>query len=296
MKANNSKKAVDSIKELVKEIQASPSAKNDKRVQELLKDLEGQVMEAFSRTDYFSKWGTHYLPSLINAHLLQMCNNFKDPGVQVYGGKLFEKLRDRADDIFIKLPPPKPSYDPSAAPVSSMNVYHSSSAPCFHGDCVVQMANGGIKSVKEITKGDRVMTSSRDKSAEVLCVVKTHSDQGMTDLVELEGGLLITPYHPVRLDGKWNFPCDLAETQKRPCDAVYSFVLKEDHLMVINGVTCVTLGHRFQDEVVKHPYFGSQLVINDLQKMNGWEGGLVQLHPGCIVRDSSTSLVCGLKQ
>jgi len=295
-KANNSKEAVEKVKALIKEIKESGTAKSDKRVQELLKDLEGQVLEALTRQDYFKKWGVHYLPSLLNAHLLQVCNNFKDPGVQVYGGKLFEKLRDRADDIFVKLPPPKPSYDPSAAPVSSMNAYYSSAAPCFHGDCAVQMANGTTKSVREVSKGDKVMTSSRDRSAEVLCVVKTHSDQGMSDLVELQGGLLITPYHPVRVEGKWNFPIDLAESKQRACDAVYSFLLKDHHVMQINGVECVTLGHSFREPVVQHPYFGSQLVVNDLKNLKGWQDGLVELRTGCLIRDSNTSLVCGLRQ
>ena len=35
--------------------------------------------------EYYVKWGRHYLPSLARAHLLQQCNNFKDPGVQGYG-------------------------------------------------------------------------------------------------------------------------------------------------------------------------------------------------------------------
>ncbi len=29
---------------------------------------------------------------------------FKDPGVQHYGGKLFNNIRDKADEIFVKLP------------------------------------------------------------------------------------------------------------------------------------------------------------------------------------------------
>merc|ERR1712039_136791 len=63
----------------------------------LLEDVEGQCAEAFSREDWFTKWGVHFLPSLTNAHLSQQCNNFKDPGVQHYGGELFSTLRDQAD-------------------------------------------------------------------------------------------------------------------------------------------------------------------------------------------------------
>jgi len=45
------------------------------RIQGLKDDLEGQVKEALSREDFFSRWGRHYLPSLCRAHQLQQANN-----------------------------------------------------------------------------------------------------------------------------------------------------------------------------------------------------------------------------
>jgi len=290
---------------LIKEIKASPTAKSDKRVQTLVKDLEGQVLEAFGRDDWYQKWGKHYLPSLVNAHLFQICNNFKDPGVQVYGGSLFQTLRDKADAVFIKLPPPKPkvvasssnSYKSSssshAAP-KSMKTYHSSSNPCFHGQCTVSMADGSSQLVQNLKRGDLVSTPS-GKAAEVLCVLKTICAGNVADLVELENNLLITPYHPVRIQNQWTFPCTLSQPKKMTCDAVYSFILKDEHVMIINGIQCVSLGHNFTLEIVKHPYFGSQNVVEDLKKFKGWNDGLVQLQSGCLVRDNS-GLVCGLQQ
>jgi len=292
-KSKNLQTALESIKTHIKDVRSTNSSKEDKRVQALLKDLETQVTEAFSRQEYYNKWGIHYLPSLVNAHLLQVCNNFKDPGVQVYGGKLFGELRDRADDIFIKLPPPKPSYTPSAAPVP-MYTYHNSGNSCFYGECRVHTANNGWKSVRLVQKGDMVLTSS-GKLVEVVCVVKNLCNS-VADLVELEGGLILTPYHPINVEGSWKFPIELAKPSSRPCDAVYSFVLKEEHTIVINGVPCVTLGHHLQEDIVKHPYFGTDKIVEDLKAMNGWESGLIILPPNCLVRDSRTSLVCGLTQ
>jgi len=272
----------------------SSVARNDERVVALLKDLEGQVTEAFSRKDWFDKWGVHYLPSLMRAHLLQLCNNFKDPGVQVYGGKVFNQLRDEADSIFCKLPPPKPSRTPSSGTtVQSMSVYNNSCNPCFDGNALVLMDNGTLKKVKLICKGDRVM--SPYGATEVVCVVKTNCYQGKAELVELNGGLVITPWHPVKIQGKWKFPADLGQVVERSCPAVYSFVLKDKHVMLINGIQCVTLGHDFEEEGVKHPYFGSDLVIKDLQCMHGWRSGLVELNSGCLVLDVDTKLVCGLR-
>merc|ERR1711879_864828 len=90
------------------ELQASCAA-DDEFVAAILEDVNGQSSEAFSRSEYYSKWGVHYLPSILFAHQMQQCNNFKDPSVQMYGGVLFEKIRDNADEEFNNLPPPKSS-------------------------------------------------------------------------------------------------------------------------------------------------------------------------------------------
>lgn len=75
-KGKKEKQARDDVKAMVNEISNSPVV-SDPRVADLLKDVEGQVTEAFSKNDYYTKWGQHYLPSLMRAHLLQQCNNFK---------------------------------------------------------------------------------------------------------------------------------------------------------------------------------------------------------------------------
>ena len=36
----------------------------DEYINDLVKDLNGQVQEAISREDWFNKWGVHFLPSL----------------------------------------------------------------------------------------------------------------------------------------------------------------------------------------------------------------------------------------
>ena len=280
-------------------------------------DVVGQMTEAMSREDWYTKWGGHYLPSLGRAHQLQQCNNFKDPGIQQYGGDLFKALRDHADDLFCKLPPPKPSagaaysYRPRSAaggaaggaaaaspvpapaprPPIDMSMYNNRSNPCFAGECLVTMADGSKQPVVSIACGQLVQCGG-STTARVRCVVKTHCAQGRCELAELPGGLLVTPWHPVRdADGEWQFPASLAPSTERDCVAVYSFVLDAEHAMVIDGVECVTLGHNFSGDVVGHPYFGSAAVLTDLARFAGWEKGLVELHPGCLMRDSDTQLL-----
>jgi len=295
------------LKTLIERIKANPQ-KDPK----LLQDLTGQVSEAISRKDWYQRWGGHYLPSLQCAHQMEQCNNFKDPGVQGYGGKVFEAIRDIADDTFMKLPPPEPSIvnrqrmapipahlapggagimassmsrpGPAAAPIN-MAAYNNASAPCFHGASLITLADGSSKPVGEVVKGDRVRSAS-GSTATVLCVVKTLSEQGLHALVELQG-LRITPYHPVRVQGQWQFPCSLAAASTVPCEAVFSLVVDRHHTVEIGGVECVTLGHDFEEEVVRHPYFGSQRVVQDLQQLPGWQEGQLIFKPNCMKRDSS---------
>ena len=40
---------------------------------------------------------------------MQVKNNFRDPAVAHFGGELFEKYADDADDIYNNMDPPKPS-------------------------------------------------------------------------------------------------------------------------------------------------------------------------------------------
>merc|ERR1711982_226727 len=91
---------------------ATESGCDTDKIRALLEDMQGQSSEAISKKEYFTKWGVHYLPSLMFAHRLEQCNNFKDPGVQFYGGALFQGARDAADEVFNTLPAPKPSIRP----------------------------------------------------------------------------------------------------------------------------------------------------------------------------------------
>eukprot|EP00755_Sulcionema_specki_P006961 Sspe_Gene.5406::Locus_1782_Transcript_1_1_Confidence_1.000_Length_2216::g.5406::m.5406 len=126
--------------------------------QGLVVDMKGQVAEALSKNEFFSRWGRHYLLSLMRSHQQQQCVNFKDPGMQFYGGKLFKEVRDHADDVFCNLPPPKPSVNRAGAQrVTSMQRYHCARNPCFHGKSLVKLESGETRPVQEVRRGDRLL-------------------------------------------------------------------------------------------------------------------------------------------
>jgi hypothetical protein len=253
------------------------------------------------------------MPSLMMAHLHQQCNNFKDPGVQGYGGKLFGTIRDKADDIFCNMEPPKPSvsYDNnyrgyrgynigsnSVPTPQSMAVFSQSSGPCFTGDSEVLLSNNGVKLIEEVRQGDFVKTPSG--TAVVICVTKTFCANNQTILVNMKNGLRVTPYHPIRYNNEWQFPAKLLEDgnnsidmSNQECNIVYNFVLNKDHIMIINGYECCTLGHGItENDVIQHDYYGTDAVVRDLQNSSSWNDGYVNIYPEDTERDPNNDRVC----
>ena len=174
--------------------------------------------------------------------------------------------------------------------------YNNSSNPCFDGSCLVKTSDGGVKTVRDISKGDRV-----HGGGEVLCTIQTLCENDRCELVEMDGGLLITPYHPIRIDGVWTFPKDIKQAEERECAAVFSFVLSDGHVMEINGIECVTLGHNFKDnEVIAHPYFGSNKIVEDLKKFKvGWKRGLILMNYGAMqrgVHNDTDTMIMGFEK
>jgi hypothetical protein len=180
--------------------------------------------------------------------------------------------------------------------------------PCFHGNNLVLMADGTHKLVREIKRGDAINAGfgGMNKISYIECVVRTELDNKEANLVELYDAtknvnLLVTPWHPVLIDGAWSFPVMLSpKTLKtRPCDALYSFVVKNDSSMhygyegqcrsnmVIGGLQVATLGHGIKnDPIVSHEFFGTEKIIEELYLCpgDGWSHGLIRLKSGAMKR------------
>jgi len=272
------------------------SKTNKLNLEALIADIDGQIAEAYSKWMWHEKWGKHYLLSLARAHEMQQCTNFKDLGVQTYVTKKFSLIRDMAENKFCSLPPPNPSRKPKSRPKGfkmiptiNMSAYHNPSAPCFAAGSPVRLApNGRCVPVEKVMAGDRLYYDGQQEEAIVRCVIVTACDGA--DLVELEGGVLVTPYHPMCRRNKegnneWKFPKDLDVVKRYPdCRWVYNFVLDGSGTMQMGSVyDAVALGHGIEgDAVASHAYLGSSDVIRDLSKMKGWDEGRVYLgsNPG----------------
>jgi hypothetical protein len=111
------------------------------------------------------------------AHLLQFCNNFKDPGIQHYGkGVLFSSIRDDMDGIFCGLPAPKPS---ETGAKIDMTVFHNAGGGCFHGNCTVRLMDGTTKFVRDVQPGDRMAPHG----GKIVYVIKTKYNNPKSKMV-----------------------------------------------------------------------------------------------------------------
>jgi Mg-chelatase subunit ChlD len=263
----------------------------------LLNDIENQVKVAVSNVNYYKKWGKNYIYSLISAHKQQRCNNFKDKSVQNYGGELFRDLRDKYNDIFDSMPPPVPSRQvhiidngsTSSNRTINMSRFNNVDNGCYHEDSLVHMGDGTFKKCSKIVKGDVVMTLNG--MTMVLCVVKSNCYNNKCNMNVFDSGLMITPYHPIYYNNDWVFPTNVNNILKEVnCNAVYSYVLENDHSVIINNIPCITLGHNSEYSVLKHDYFGNK-VISHLSQMIGYNEGLLQFEYGSIKRDQYNEVV-----
>lgn len=289
---------------------------------DIIFDLKGQVTLASSNNNYYNKWGMNYLYSLMCANRQQKCNNFKDKSVSEYGGDIFKRIRDDVDAIYSDMEPPVPSqttnYNDSSgvsrgstggcrskAPntlsrFQFQNAFNNRNGGCFHEKCEVLMADKTTKPCEDIKKGD-VVISANDQMSVVVCVIKIKCENNMSRMVNING-LSITEYHPVQnpytIENEWVFPVDIGETSNIRCEYMYNFVLDKNHIVNINKVGCVTLGHGFTDNaVITHDYYGTDNVINDLKKIrdsNGndvYEEGLITLNSNCVIRDENNIVI-----
>ena len=82
-------------------------------------------------------------------------------------------------------------------------------------------------------------------------------------------------YHPVEINGEWVFPCEKFKVTKKFIGCWYNLVLNNKHEVVLNGVKAITLGHNRKDGILKHPYFGTNKVIEALKKYDSFNSGFI---------------------
>jgi len=280
---------------------------DNKNIQNMLKDIEGQLCEAFNMTidakdnDYYKRWGRHWIKSFIRAHETENSNNWKDPGVSNYTNELFIEYRDKVSEIFNELPPSDEpvrynnghpglsSYTPP--PPSS---YNSSAGVCFHHKCRVMLHNGIYKACDDLEKGDKLWSDNLNGYTFLDCKLKTLCSEGEDNFVTL-GKLRITGYHPIYKNDKWYFPIELGDIKRQQCNHVYSFLTSTGDNIMVEGSVCCALAHGKQGDKIGHSYLGTNKVREDLKKFEGYINGLVTITNDMVHRDKYNKRINAIK-
>jgi hypothetical protein len=203
---------------------------------------------------------------------------------------------------------------------------------CLHGDGLITMADGSTKPVSEMKVGDEVVTTDRATTRITGVVVSNldlnpvpmifippasaivresdliESDRNVRDM-DVSASLCLTPRHPVRVQGRWRWPEDLAMVERGGGEKLthfpsarlehvrcflYNFVTDSRASLLVNGREVCSLGQhcdglddvnpsqtprRFEEEINESPsapvaavasFFGSERVVTELQKRPDW--------------------------
>jgi len=298
------------------------AATTDSNLLEVLKDIrprmgddEGQVHMA---PLYYDKWGKHYMRAYLRAQNLEQCMNFKDHGLQIYGGNLFHIVQAEGETVFSSIPALEPTGQVGAAATTytgggrsaiatiattatattgtvgvaptMANYFYNHSGGCFAPNSQVRMADGSERLIQLLRKGSQVSTPVGPATVRALVVCHTIIPTQLC----LYGSLRITPWHPIQVEGEWKFPAYLSQTvTEHSSTTVYNVVLESNHMLYVNGVICVTLAHGFKGSVVEHEYFGTDAILRDLKKTDGWDVGHVVFQNLTASRDLATGRIIG---
>jgi len=180
-------------------------------------------------------------------------------------------------------------YTISVNSIDFNDFYYRKSGGCFGGEGNVLMYNNTYKNVKDIQKGDIVAYG-----ATVLCVT---SFEFVNTINYIDGNnvLKISPWHPVIKNGQWVFPInEIANNHENVTihkTTVYNFILDSVHLITINNIVTCTLGHNIKGPIIGHEFYGTDSVVNDIKKMNGWKHGFINIDTEIQLNDKNGSII-----
>ena len=213
---------------------------------------------------------------MLSAHTNCTQANLKDTSMQYYSNENIFHIIDNGIKYYESLPPPSADFK-TTLEINSDTMRNISQTPCFGEGTILMLQNPLTKGyvhckIENIKKNDILFGS-----ATVLCVIK--SKVGDHKVINIEDGVYITPYHPiVHLPGtQWTFPITRYENCiEVDTNVVYNLVLDKYHKVILGthaSIIACTLGHGIDKDIVAHSYLGTDKVINDLKKLDGWNSG-----------------------
>ena len=199
---------------------------------------------------------------------------------------------------------------PAPAPAVDMSRFMDRYGGCFAPQSPVALADGTTTSIECLRPGMRVLGGARvehvvrinyDAAVPMVALPGAAGDTApatstmcrnraalrlrLQDCNTVRAGCgvtLVTPWHPVRIAGNWTFPSLIVAPCPLYMDCVYNIVLSSDHVICINGLDFITLGHGIiSHPVLSHAFFGTQAVVRALRSKQTSSGVVVITNGFC---------------
>jgi len=195
---------------------------------------------------------------------------------------------------------PTPTYTSTPNYASIPTSYYNVSGGCFTGKWLVNMADGTNKAVQDIQPGDIVISRNTiNGTARVKCVLKLQIMYDML-MICLNGKDAITHFHPFYIDSdsnsnNWIFPEDYTSATHGAIagEYMYDFILDSGHTVNMQGgFNFACLGHGITTSaVIRHAYFGTNRIIDDLKDHDDWVKGYITLNEWRFIRNNDNMVV-----
>jgi hypothetical protein len=139
---------------------------------------------------------------------------------------------------------------------------------CFGGDTEIMMADGGHTRARHLAVGDSVKVTGGTATVEVVWRAHVGGQHPMSSI----DGVLLTPDHPVCVDGVWSTAGEVAAPSDMHVDSVYNFGLSSPRSVLVRGATahveCCTLGQPVPG--IFEPVWGSAKIFDEMRAMPGF--------------------------
>ena len=77
---------------------------------------------------------------------------------------------------------------------------------------------------------------------------------------------------------QWNYPINIHNKLKDiECSNMFTFVINNRQSVIVEDFIFATYGHGLNESIVKHEFFGTDKVINDLKAFPTYKFGIIYL-------------------
>lgn len=144
----------------------------------------------------------------------------------------------------------------------SRYIFYTSSGGGFHPSTIVSTDKGEIP-LEKVKQSTLIYTNKGPTTIRKLIKMKYKGN-----LYKVRD-MLLSPYHPVRVNGSDYFPIDIAESIIYYEGIVIDLVLENRGLICSDESTyAATLGHNENSHVFFHTFFGAETVVDQIYKIS----------------------------